>query len=867
MFGSPPVARPDPPETSVSGPRPDVSLVTVREEWPPHRPSNMDRTLRRQDKLLILVLILSLQTAAWALYLSSSMQAVAFAKDTPSPEARALAKDQRPSAALSTQLENNAALSTSAATVALARSPPSPEAEALATDQRPPTVVSTQLENDIALSTSAATVALARDPPSPEAEALATDQRPPTVVSTQLENDVALSASATTTVLARDSLRSEAEALATDQRPSAALSAQRENNTASSKVAMCMMVLNEEVYLDEFVDYHHALGFDNFFVYDNSQGFEMKQWGKLKGDYVEVIPFPNRTGVPQSLAFQDCVDNLAKTEMFEWVAFFDTDEFLVLKQHDHVADMLKEHCTRGSLGINWLVFHPENWNVQAFEPVTRRFLYWDTSEFLNQRMKSIVRIKDIQWIRTGDTHNLAKLKNNLVMHDTDGKNVTGSLHKDGPVDVAVLHHYRIKSSKEYLRRKLKGRVGADPSTPAVIEQIKERIQTAKQTFASDLASERLPRDGSIVMNPDLKFDDSAWQFLKKRIPGYALFDKIALMPATASPTVPRNDTQTAAISSLKRKKVAMCMIVLNEELYLDEFVDYHHALGFDYFMVYDNSEGFETKQWGMLKGDHVEVIPFPNRTGVSQSEVYRDCVNQLVAGKFKWVAFFNADEFLVLKQHSSVAAMLKEHCPRGSLGVSSLLFGSDQWNVQAFEPVTRRFLYWEASSALDGHIKTIARIKDIMHVRAGDPHNVVKLKNNLVMRDSDGNNITLQSNNGPVDVIALHHYRVKSSKEYLQKRMKGSIGKDYRIDKDMIQMANESFADHLASEHLPRGESIVKNPELIFDDSAWQFLKTHVPGYALFDKIALMPATNNTNVTNKGKAQEFDAVVWGSRTV
>ena len=86
--------------------------------------------------------------------------------------------------------------------------------------------------------------------------------------------------------------------------------------------------------------------------------------------------------------------------------------------------------------------------------------------------------------------------------------------------------------------------------------------------------------------------------------------------------------------------------------------------------------------------------------------------------------------------------------------------------------------------------------------------------------------------------------------------MRGSVGKDYskstvdEMDQKLIKMANQSFADHLANEHLPHGQSIIENPELVFDDSAWQFLKKHVPGYALFDKIALMPATKTTNVTN-----------------
>ena len=88
-------------------------------------------------------------------------------------------------------------------------------------------------------------------------------------------------------------------------------------------------------------------------------------------------------------------------------------------------------------------------------------------------------------------------------------------------------------------------------------------------------------------------------------------------------------TQLSAVPAMKRKKTAMCTIVTNEELYLDEFVDYHHALGFDNFFIYDNTEGFEMKQWGNLKGDHVELISFsgPKR----QLAAYVDCGSTVAA--------------------------------------------------------------------------------------------------------------------------------------------------------------------------------------------------------------------------------------------
>jgi len=294
------------------------------------------------------------------------------------------------------------------------------------------------------------------------------------------------------------------------------------------KTAMCMIVTNEELYLDEFVDYHHALGFDQFFVYDNTEGFEMKQWGKLKGDHVELIPFSGQR--KQLEAYVDCGEKLAATDIFEWVAFFDADEFLVLKEHEHVADMLEEYCPHGSLGVNWFMFGSNNWNLQAPEPITRRFLYRPVG--VHKLVKTIARLKDIKQIMNSNRlkhnpHNFLELKNHSVMHDSNGRNITGPFNENGPVDVVVLHHYNRKSSKEYLHKRKRGR----PTTEAKHPSINRLTNEAKQELANALASEQLPLYNSLSKNPDLIFDDSAWQFLKKNVPGYALYDKIALMPA------------------------------------------------------------------------------------------------------------------------------------------------------------------------------------------------------------------------------------------------------------------------------------------------------------------------------------------------
>lgn len=60
-----------------------------------------------------------------------------------------------------------------------------------------------------------------------------------------------------------------------------------------------------------------------------------------------------------------------------YMAFFDVDEFLVLKKHDTVDEFLQQHLTEGSLAISWHIFGTGFRDLYTPLPVTKRFMYRD----------------------------------------------------------------------------------------------------------------------------------------------------------------------------------------------------------------------------------------------------------------------------------------------------------------------------------------------------------------------------------------------------------------------------------------------------------------------------------------------------------
>ena len=256
---------------------------------------------------------------------------------------------------------------------------------------------------------------------------------------------------------------------------------------------MCVLMKSEELYVDEWTDYHLGLGFSNIFIYDNTDNNTMKKWGEQK-EGVEVIHWP---GLKRQHRSQ--VHCLTKGPKYTWMALFDGDEFLVLKKHDNVIDFLKEHCKGGSIAINWSVFGTGNQTKYEALPVTKRFMYRESN--ISSLVKSIVRMNDFDPAQKITNPHSFPLKASTLQHDTNGHtnfSKSGAANKEGAVsDVALLHHYRYKSLEEWRHKGCVRKMAADSN---------------KQCYWPAV-------NGSV-------YDDSAWITFKKNVPKYAKYDKI-----------------------------------------------------------------------------------------------------------------------------------------------------------------------------------------------------------------------------------------------------------------------------------------------------------------------------------------------------
>lgn len=281
----------------------------------------------------------------------------------------------------------------------------------------------------------------------------------------------------------------------------------KNNQTNTTTTALCGIVKDAENYLDEWVDYHFGLGFHTIYIVDNSETHELKSWQDKRrnaGYSVRVLPKPGTHR--QMYSYHMCAAEFKNDHTF--MAFFDVDEFLVLKKHDKVDDMLVDHLSEGSLAISWFIFGSGNTSMYAPQPVTKRFLYRDGETPETRHGNQWANVKSI--LKLEDYGNYPQSPHSMKTRrggwkDTSGGgsfDKIGATNKDRPTDVAVLHHYKYLSPKEFHWKSC----------------VRKTVDDKFKECDGD-------KQESSVSYKGHTFDDTAWKLLKKNVPKYAMFDE------------------------------------------------------------------------------------------------------------------------------------------------------------------------------------------------------------------------------------------------------------------------------------------------------------------------------------------------------
>lgn len=255
---------------------------------------------------------------------------------------------------------------------------------------------------------------------------------------------------------------------------------------------------------------------------------------------------------------------------------------------------------------------------------------------------------------------------------------------------------------------------------------------------------------------------------------------------------------------MSNANACICAIAKNEDLYLDEWITYHLALGFKHIFLYDNHDTPTLERILRSRGYTPAVLTVTHWPGqAAQYPAYNHFIKQPTAKQFKWVSFHDIDEFIVLVEHNNITAFLEDYCSSGAISINWLMFGTSDHKHYTPLPVTQRFQ--KCDTQPDQHVKTISVIEDIEHITNA---HYVYLKPGKKQRDTSGKEFFGPWNkDGPLNIARINHYWCKSEGEHAQR-----YGK----------LTGDGLTKHVKLEDRPTNNDI-------FNSSAWDFYKAHLP--------------------------------------
>jgi len=220
------------------------------------------------------------------------------------------------------------------------------------------------------------------------------------------------------------------------------------------KVAIVAIAKDEDPYIEEWIEYNLKCGFSKIYIYLNDWDYKTDSY------MVETIKI---NGPAQQMpAYRDFLMNYAKP--YDWVAFFDIDEFIVLKKHNNinhfVEDMASKFDTK-QIGINW-VFYGDN-GIEDFPEGTIGVL----ERFTKRQILGDKHIKSI--IKIDDSLNPDNFFNPHHYHHTstspNGSVIEGPYSDDPDIEIAQINHYFCKTKPEYEKKMARGRADLPKTNP------------------------------------------------------------------------------------------------------------------------------------------------------------------------------------------------------------------------------------------------------------------------------------------------------------------------------------------------------------------------------------------------------------------
>jgi hypothetical protein len=240
-------------------------------------------------------------------------------------------------------------------------------------------------------------------------------------------------------------------------------------SASDPRVAICAIAKNEGRYLEEWVAYHHLIGFDPIRIYshepdDNSPEILARLARRGLVEWQEWSAQPHEK--PQWVAYEHGMETLR--DRVDWIAFIDLDEFIVLPGHPSIQAFLGEHQALDAVAMNWKMFGSSG--LLSYEPglVIERFKRCAKTTYAgNRAVKTLARVDAIEVPRVHTCHfrpgvEYQTMSGEVLPLAHGDTSMPSGKSKQVSHDKIRVNHYFTRSREEWDDKATRGR-GAKPA--------------------------------------------------------------------------------------------------------------------------------------------------------------------------------------------------------------------------------------------------------------------------------------------------------------------------------------------------------------------------------------------------------------------
>jgi glycosyltransferase involved in cell wall biosynthesis len=264
------------------------------------------------------------------------------------------------------------------------------------------------------------------------------------------------------------------------------------------KVCLVAIAKNEGRFLAEWMAHYLSLGVGHIFLFDNESTDNTPEVVKAAARSYGVTRIAWKCGEdesPQLTAYKYALKKLVRG--FDWICFFDCDEFLVLRADKTIGEFLARYDkTIGALAISWLSFGSSGRVGNDYALVAEAFRKGAPRGWGNNRhIKTIARVPGVASMGIHD----CILKSGAYVHP-DGSPLVMPKRRGIATHIdhslAQLNHYQIKSKADFDEKIQRGRAGKARNDPS-------RYRTNPDVFFSKLDMNNVDYD-DIDVNKDAR---------------------------------------------------------------------------------------------------------------------------------------------------------------------------------------------------------------------------------------------------------------------------------------------------------------------------------------------------------------------------